>query len=61
MPFSFQFFFIAILFLIFDIEISIVLSFPIESEILKKSLLMAAFLRILVIGLIYELQKGKIK
>ncbi len=60
-PFSFQFFFIAILFLIFDIEIAIVLSFPVEASSIKKIITITAFLIILIIGLIYELQKGKIK
>jgi len=53
-PFSFQFFLIAILFLIFDVEISIILSYPIEKTITKSLILIILFILILTIGLIYE-------
>jgi len=36
-PFSFQFFLIIVLFLIFDIEISILTAFPIETKTTKKN------------------------
>jgi NADH-ubiquinone oxidoreductase chain 3 len=60
LPFSFQFFLIAILFLIFDVEISIVLSYPIERQSIKTSMVIFSFLLILTLGLIYEWQKRKI-
>lgn len=59
-PFSFQFFLIALLFLIFDVEISLVLSYPIEIKSTKTLIIIALFLSILTIGLIYEWQKRKI-
>lgn len=59
-PFSFQFFLVAILFLIFDIEIALVLSYPIEPSSTKNLRVVFFFIMILAIGLIYEWQKGKI-
>jgi len=53
-PFSFQFFLIAILFLIFDVEISIILSYPIEKMGTKNLLIIIIFILTLTIGLIYE-------
>jgi len=60
LPFSFQFFLVAILFLIFDVEISMVLSYPMESQSIKTYVVIFSFLIILTIGLIYEWQKRKI-
>jgi NADH-ubiquinone oxidoreductase chain 3 len=59
-PFSFQFFLIALLFLIFDIEITIVLSLPLEPTNETKKLLITRFLLLLTLGLFYEWLKGKI-
>lgn len=59
-PFSFQFFLIALLFLIFDVEIALVLSFPIEPTTIKNISTIFLFILILALGLIYEWQKGKI-
>jgi len=59
-PFSFQFFLIAVLFLIFDIEISILTSYPLESIQQKGKLMTFGFITTLTIGLIYEWQKSKI-
>lgn len=61
LPFSFQFFLVAVLFLIFDVEIALVLSFPIEPNTTKNTLLIFSFVLILTLGLIYEWQKGKIE
>lgn len=59
-PFSFQFFLIALLFLIFDIEIALILAYPLEPKTIQNSVLIAGFLTILIIGLIYEWQKRKL-
>ncbi len=53
-PFSFQFFLVAILFLIFDVEIRIVLSYPLERKNRLNTNVILAFLLMLLIGLIYE-------
>jgi len=53
-PFSFQFFLVAILFLIFDVEIRMVLSYPLERKNRINTNVILAFLLILLIGLIYE-------
>lgn len=60
-PFSFQFFLIALLFLIFDVEIALVLSYPIENNLIKSTSLIFLFLLVLFFGLVYEWQKGKIE
>uniref|UniRef100_UPI00315CFBCE NADH dehydrogenase subunit 3 n=1 Tax=Ceratozetella imperatoria TaxID=3127034 RepID=UPI00315CFBCE len=59
-PFSFQFFLIALLFLIFDIEIALVLSYPMEISLTSNITLISIFLSILSVGLVYEWQNGKI-
>jgi heme/copper-type cytochrome/quinol oxidase subunit 3 len=61
LPFSFQFFLIAILFLIFDIEIALVLSYPMETKDLKTFSTTLIFILGLTIALLYEWQKGKIE
>jgi NADH:ubiquinone oxidoreductase subunit 3 (subunit A) len=53
-PFSFQFFLVALLFLIFDVEIAIILSYPIERTRTKNITAIFSFLIVLTIGLIYE-------
>jgi len=59
-PFSFQFFLVAILFLIFDVEIALVLSFPMEPNTTKNTMVVFLFILTLTLGLFYEWQKGKI-
>jgi NADH:ubiquinone oxidoreductase subunit 3 (subunit A) len=59
-PFSFQFFVIALLFLVFDVEIAIILAYPLEFSSIKNFIFMGGFLMILTIGLVYEWQKSKI-
>nr|YP_010865785.1 NADH dehydrogenase subunit 3 [Sclomina xingrensis]WGT89867.1 NADH dehydrogenase subunit 3 [Sclomina xingrensis]WGT89880.1 NADH dehydrogenase subunit 3 [Sclomina xingrensis]WGT89893.1 NADH dehydrogenase subunit 3 [Sclomina xingrensis]WGT89906.1 NADH dehydrogenase subunit 3 [Sclomina xingrensis]WGT89919.1 NADH dehydrogenase subunit 3 [Sclomina xingrensis] len=61
MPFSIQFFLLAVLFLIFDIEIVIILPMII---VMKKSIIkiwfltISAFITILLIGLYHEWKNG---
>jgi len=61
LPFSFQFFIISLLFLIFDVEIALVLSYPLEPGGFKRKILILRFILILTLGLLYEWQKSKIK
>lgn len=59
-PFSVRFFLIAILFLVFDLEISYLFPWSCSSNIvfLKGQWIVILFLVILTIGLIYEWLKG---
>ena len=59
-PFSIRFFLIAILFLVFDLEISYLFPWSTSTSILSMSsqLVIALFLIILTLGLIYEWLKG---
>nr|UPI55370.1 NADH dehydrogenase subunit 3 [Manocoreus sp.] len=63
-PFSLQFFLIAILFLIFDIEIAIILPMIITlktSNIMSWATTMMMFISILIIGLYYEWKNGMLE
>nr|AYU71300.1 NADH dehydrogenase subunit 3 [Eucnemidae sp. 4 ACP-2013] len=59
-PFSLQFFLIAIMFLIFDIEITLILPFIFElsSNFLMISLVFSVFIMILLVGLYHEWLQG---
>lgn len=59
-PFSIRFFLIAILFLVFDLEISYLFPWSSSSNIidLKAQIIVYSFLIILTLGLIYEWVKG---
>jgi len=59
-PFSIRFFLIAILFLVFDLEISYLFPWSCSSNIilLQNQWIIIIFLIILVLGLIYEWLKG---
>lgn len=59
-PFSIRFFLIAILFLVFDLEISYLFPWSYSSSVisLKGHLIVILFLIILTAGLIYEWLKG---
>ena len=59
-PFSIRFFLIAILFLVFDLEISYLFPWSATSSIIgmKGQVVVALFLVILTLGLIYEWIKG---
>ncbi len=59
-PFSFQFFVIAVLFLIFDVEISLVVPFSLEAKTLLNSNHIGLVLLVLLIGVFYEWKGGKI-
>nr|CBH40132.1 NADH dehydrogenase subunit 3 [Amphipholis squamata] len=61
LPFSFRFFLVAILFLIFDLEIALLLILPIaisSNAPLSSILFLTIFMIILVIGLYYEWVNG---
>lgn len=63
-PFSLQFFLIAVIFLIFDVEITLLLPIPIIYQInppIIISLTLILFLIILIIGLYYEWKKGALE
>nr|QWX95701.1 NADH-ubiquinone oxidoreductase chain 3 [Plaxiscelis limbata] len=63
-PFSIQFFLIAILFLIFDVEIAIILPMIITlktSNLMSWSLTMITFITILIMGLYYEWKNGMLE
>uniref|UniRef100_A0AAU6PX11 NADH-ubiquinone oxidoreductase chain 3 n=1 Tax=Ophionereis sp. TaxID=3135531 RepID=A0AAU6PX11_9ECHI len=61
LPFSFRFFLVAILFLIFDLEIALLLPLPFSSLLSNLDLSISPlilFISILVIGLYYEWVNG---
>nr|ASM41815.1 NADH dehydrogenase subunit 3 [Eutetrapha metallescens] len=61
MPFSLQFFLIAVIFLIFDVEITLLLPLIITlniSNIMNYSLITLFFIIILIIGLFHEWNQG---
>nr|UPL65630.1 NADH dehydrogenase subunit 3 [Gralliclava horrens] len=63
-PFSLQFFLIAILFLIFDIEIAIILPMIVTlktSNIMSWAVTMTLFIMILIMGLYYEWKNGMLE
>nr|ASY98606.1 NADH dehydrogenase subunit 3 [Haania vitalisi] len=62
-PFSLRFFLIAMIFLIFDVEIALILPMPIlfsHSNILTWSITSILFLIILIIGLFHEWSEGSL-
>nr|QWB85915.1 NADH dehydrogenase subunit 3 [Epiglenea comes] len=61
MPFSLQFFLIAIIFLIFDVEITLLLPLIITlkiSNVMNFSLISLFFILILILGLFHEWNQG---
>nr|QWX95710.1 NADH-ubiquinone oxidoreductase chain 3 [Sphictyrtus pretiosus] len=63
-PFSLQFFLIAILFLIFDIEIAIILPTIITlkiSNIMSWAMTITVFITILIMGLYFEWKNGMLE
>nr|YP_009258847.1 NADH dehydrogenase subunit 3 [Libiocoris heissi]AFI54713.1 NADH dehydrogenase subunit 3 [Libiocoris heissi] len=62
-PFSIQFFIIALLFLIFDIEIAIMLPMIItmKTSSMWWTMTMSTFMIILIIGLVYEWKMGALQ
>nr|YP_011009651.1 NADH dehydrogenase subunit 3 [Hygia lativentris]WPV77643.1 NADH dehydrogenase subunit 3 [Hygia lativentris] len=64
LPFSLQFFLIAILFLIFDIEIAMILPMIITmkmSNIMSWAMTVTIFILVLIIGLYYEWKNGMLE
>nr|WCR63197.1 NADH dehydrogenase subunit 3 [Oedaleus decorus decorus] len=64
MPFSIQFFLIAVIFLIFDVEIALILPIAIimkTSNIMMWTLSTMTFIVILLTGLYYEWNQGALK
>jgi NADH-ubiquinone oxidoreductase chain 3 len=53
-PFSFQFFLVAVLFLIFDVEIRIILAYPLEVKTATNTTLVILFLLGVLAGLAHE-------
>nr|AVE15666.1 NADH dehydrogenase subunit 3 [Haania sp. JZ-2017] len=63
-PFSLRFFLIAMIFLIFDVEIALILPMsiiPFNSNIMNWSITSISFLIILIIGLYHEWKEGSLK
>nr|QNV12123.1 NADH dehydrogenase subunit 3 [Amaurobius fenestralis] len=60
MSFSYRFFLISILFIIFDVEISLMLSLPYLVESSISMFIFIMFLLILIIGLLYEYYCGSL-
>nr|YP_010564877.1 NADH dehydrogenase subunit 3 [Pallenopsis pilosa]UZA61332.1 NADH dehydrogenase subunit 3 [Pallenopsis pilosa] len=62
-PFSIQFFLIAILFMIFDVEIALIIPLPILKMFNVKIFLLTifTFLMILLLGIIYEWYNGALE
>nr|QWB85761.1 NADH dehydrogenase subunit 3 [Clytobius davidis] len=61
LPFSLQFFLIAVIFLIFDVEITLLLPMVMtmmNSNLMNYSLVVVFFLTILIIGLFHEWNQG---
>nr|AVN67364.1 NADH dehydrogenase subunit 3 [Byrsotria sp. B018] len=64
MPFSLRFFLIAVIFLIFDVEIALMLPMPIVSMVSDMKswfIISAIFLMILLIGLFHEWSQGSLE
>nr|YP_009740647.1 NADH dehydrogenase subunit 3 [Heteropternis respondens]QID03609.1 NADH dehydrogenase subunit 3 [Heteropternis respondens] len=64
MPFSIQFFLIAVIFLIFDVEIALILPIVIimkTSNIMMWTMATMFFIMILLLGLYYEWNQGALK
>nr|YP_009351111.1 NADH dehydrogenase subunit 3 [Cylindrotermes parvignathus]AQP28588.1 NADH dehydrogenase subunit 3 [Cylindrotermes parvignathus] len=64
LPFSSRFFLIAVIFMIFDVEIALLLPMPITmmtSNMKSWMLISSAFLLILIIGLYHEWNQGSLE
>lgn len=59
--FSYRFFLISILFIIFDVEISLILPVPFLIEIYLRLLIFFIFIIILLLGLFYEYYYGSLE
>nr|UZC33340.1 NADH dehydrogenase subunit 3 [Mastotermes darwiniensis] len=64
LPFSLRFFLIAVIFLIFDVEIAMLLPMTVimtTSNLMSWALISALFLIILIVGLYYEWSQGSLE
>nr|YP_011017551.1 NADH dehydrogenase subunit 3 [Himaloaesalus gaoligongshanus]QCU46385.1 NADH dehydrogenase subunit 3 [Himaloaesalus gaoligongshanus]WQF69240.1 NADH dehydrogenase subunit 3 [Himaloaesalus gaoligongshanus] len=64
LPFSLQFFLIAVIFLIFDVEITLLLPMIMTmklSNLMNYSIILSFFLTILLVGLYHEWKQGALK
>nr|YP_010946641.1 NADH dehydrogenase subunit 3 [Margattea cuspidata]WGO57359.1 NADH dehydrogenase subunit 3 [Margattea cuspidata] len=64
LPFSLRFFLIAVIFLIFDVEIALLLPMPIlmpSSNIIYWMIISVSFLLILLLGLYHEWKQGSLE
>nr|AEP27568.1 NADH dehydrogenase subunit 3 [Melanobaris laticollis] len=63
LPFSMQFFMIAVIFVIFDVELSLLLPLILilkSSNFMEVSMIMNLFIMILLIGLLHEQNQGSL-
>lgn len=63
LPFSLRFFLLAVIFLVFDIEIVLLMSSPLTIKIINSPLILVtliAFIYILILGLIHEWNEGSL-
>nr|AYR05190.1 NADH dehydrogenase subunit 3 [Coleoptera sp. ACP-2013] len=61
LPFSLQFFLIAVIFIIFDVELTLILPFIFLmkfSSMLKFNIILSFFLAILIFGILHEWKQG---
>nr|WHL46844.1 NADH dehydrogenase subunit 3 [Aphaenomurus interpositus] len=64
LPFSLQFYLIAVIFLIFDVEITLIMPLPITFKLMNFyywTLLLITFLLILLLGLFHEWNQGALQ
>nr|YP_007474887.1 NADH dehydrogenase subunit 3 [Liphistius erawan]AFC77875.1 NADH dehydrogenase subunit 3 [Liphistius erawan] len=61
LPFSLRFFLISIIFIIFDVEISLILPAPMSLKSPSSLIFMSSFLIILLLSLFFEWNNGALK
>nr|AFY64342.1 NADH dehydrogenase subunit 3 [Limulus polyphemus] len=60
-PFSLRFFLISIIFLIFDVEIALLLPIPLTTSLKNSMITLSIFLMILILGLFHEWNQGALE